>query len=48
MPHCQEHQSRQLTDDTVVEEPESLVDIVHDPAVGVDVESLNVVTKLLS
>ena len=63
VPDCQEDEGAELADVSVVEEPQSLVHIVHhlqhsvrtrwttdvtDPAVGVDVESLNVMSKFLS
>ena len=47
MPDCEEDEGAELTDVPVVHELESLVHVVHHPAVGVDVESFNVVTKLL-
>lgn len=47
VPYCQKHEGAGLTDVAVVEKLESLVNIVHDPVVGVDVEGLDVVTELL-
>ena len=47
VPHRQKHQGAHLADVAVVEELESLVHVVHDPGVGIDVEGLDVVTELL-
>ena len=46
VPHGKEHQGRHLADILVVEEPQPLVDIVHDPAVGVDIKSLDIMSEL--
>jgi len=46
VPHRKEQEGRHLADILVVEEPQPLVDIVHDPAVGVDIKSLDIMSEL--
>ena len=41
VPHRQENQSSSLAVEAIVEEPESLIHVGHDPGIGVNVEAVN-------
>lgn len=47
MPGSKEEESRNVTDVTVVEELETLVDVLENPQVSLDVERRNVLLKVV-